>query len=1012
MPTKQPPSLKPVRPGAIPFWMLNDASSVTEKIEYLRQCHRGGYEAMAMHPRAGNLVPYASTEWFDMVAALVEEGRRLGMDLWLYDEDPFPSGAGGGLVMAEHPELQAHTMAWVECPPSLDPGALWRIAETPVLWAGLVSERAPRRMRDLTDQVGPVRSEWFMCPWDSRYYYDETPFVDCPRGSAVHLWYSLRVPAIPKGFRLGAVTLVRPGIDGPWGSLPDLLNPAAFERFRALILDRYTHTVGRHYGRTIPGIFTDEAKPHGGWPVTPDLWREFVAQHGYDLRRRLPRLFGAPLDELDAQTRLDYRGWVSRRFLDAFVRPYRAYCDSVGLRLVGHFSPEDDPIAEAMSLQSVMPIMRTMTHPGTDIIIPLVGDARSPTLNLGSVRAASLRSRYETSWCFSETLALSDWTATTRLSRKILAWQKVLGIDRFFFHGFYSASEGVQRYEAPPDYGPKNSVFAGMCELNAWLKRIEQRMDGAVEQAPVAILNSLYSHWMTGGGQAVGDRQKKMRTSLWQTLLNVLKAHVGVQVVDESEFAAAQVNDGCLTVGRRRYSTLLVPDMDAIGQRSIEALERMAQQGGRVVHFGRGARHMLAADGTLRPLSHRPGECRREAWPSLAWCRRELPAQARLTGRDAEDCFVRRFLDTDGNDCLLAVNLADKPGKVQLRPTDEKTCWQGLEVDGPVERTGLRTTWQVPPGGCGLFQSVPVEAAPSRSGPGAQTVKTLSLEGLNFRRLDVNCARLTSTLVSRPDRSDPLALEYPQPYWQCFDDYRSQRTLGTFMGPMPLDGLPATDTIAYRFEFEIAGKTVAPRLVLDPRCGRGQARIEINGALVRQQVLLPLQDTQPRRLPLKRHLKQGINQLVVTFRLTSPLDGLLSELYLEGDFNVETDGGHTRLTPAAHLADLRGWQAAGLPHYMGRGRYRWSERIAIPEGASEGWVLELDDVVDSAECRVNGRSAGRRAWAPWQWQLPPLKSGKNEFELIASGTAGNRHALHRPAQPQGWLGGGKLWRRA
>jgi hypothetical protein len=72
------------------------------------------------------------------------------------------------------------------------------------------------------------------------------------------------------------------------------------------------------------------------------------------------------------------------------------------------------------------------------------------------------------------------------------------------------------------------------------------------------------------------------------------------------------------------------------------------------------------------------------------------------------------------------------------------------------------------------------------------------------------------------------------------------------------------------------------------------------------------------------------------------------------------------------------------------------------------WTLRLDEVVDNAELFVNGKSMGTRAWAPWRWTLSGLREGMNSFELVVSGTAGNRRELGWQNQPQGWIGKARL----
>ncbi|MEI7437479.1 MAG: hypothetical protein WCL16_11820, partial [bacterium] len=258
--------------GLIPFWMLCDASTVSEKIAFMRRCRAGGIKALTLHPRAGNLIPFASSEWFVMIKALVAEAARIDMKLWLYDEDPYPSGAAGGLVMNERPDLKSRVMVSVEKPAALKAGELWFIDRRRVIWAGLAPVKAGLKSCDLTATVGPLRSDWFAAEWDSRYYYEETPLFPCVRGAAVRSVNAMRVPVIPAGFKLMAVLEGFTGLDGPWGSLPDLLHSETFGVFKRLGLDPYVVAIGKHFGKTVPGIFTDEAKPHGATPFTAELF--------------------------------------------------------------------------------------------------------------------------------------------------------------------------------------------------------------------------------------------------------------------------------------------------------------------------------------------------------------------------------------------------------------------------------------------------------------------------------------------------------------------------------------------------------------------------------------------------------------------------------------------------------------------------------------------------------------------------------------------------------------------
>ena len=53
---------------------------------------------------------YLSPEYFGFVEFAVEEAKRTGLKVWLYDEGGWPSGSANGRIPEEYPEYQARTM--------------------------------------------------------------------------------------------------------------------------------------------------------------------------------------------------------------------------------------------------------------------------------------------------------------------------------------------------------------------------------------------------------------------------------------------------------------------------------------------------------------------------------------------------------------------------------------------------------------------------------------------------------------------------------------------------------------------------------------------------------------------------------------------------------------------------------------------------------------------------------------------------------------------------------------
>ena len=82
----------------VPFWSWNDKLEPEVLRRQIREMHRQGLGGFFMHARGGLQTEYLSEEWMECVNACLDEAGKLGMEAWLYDENGWPSGFGGGKV--------------------------------------------------------------------------------------------------------------------------------------------------------------------------------------------------------------------------------------------------------------------------------------------------------------------------------------------------------------------------------------------------------------------------------------------------------------------------------------------------------------------------------------------------------------------------------------------------------------------------------------------------------------------------------------------------------------------------------------------------------------------------------------------------------------------------------------------------------------------------------------------------------------------------------------------------
>ncbi|MFW6457510.1 MAG: hypothetical protein ACOC0A_04370, partial [Planctomycetota bacterium] len=495
------------KPGLIYFWIVNDECEPEVMNRMGKAFVDASASAVVLHARAGLRVPYGGTDWFDMIEQTVEDCADRDLRVWLYDEDPFPSGAAGGRVFIERPEfeareIQCYTYGQQEQVLNVDGGeefaeyehepmeGLFCFPAGTLLWCGLVNQETGETV-DLTGKVGTVRRQWkILREWDSRYYYPDTPLYEHPRAMTQKPEYALRVPDVPPEMDLLACVARPTGRGSVYGGLPDTLNPEATEYFLKLTHERYLECVGDHFGDEIRAIFTDEPKMPSTYPYTRGMFENFEKKYGYDLKPRLCDLFCAEdrLTERARLTRLHYREWCGEQFEKAWLSPVGDWCEEHDIRLVGHISPEDDPVEQSKNLGSLFPLFKHFALPGIDLIIPAVGDHRHPLINVGILSATGAAAQLDKPGVLSESLACGGVDPDMEKARTILVWQTMMGMTTPVVHAALNSTEGLREIEAPPDYGPRSPHWETMQEIQDEIKPIQDVVRRGIQVAPVAVV--------------------------------------------------------------------------------------------------------------------------------------------------------------------------------------------------------------------------------------------------------------------------------------------------------------------------------------------------------------------------------------------------------------------------------------------------------------------------------------------------------------------------------------------
>ena len=275
-----------------PFMVWNGKVTEIEIDRMLKDFKDAGCGGAFIHPRPGMITEYMSDEWYSLYRYAVDKGKEMGLDIWIYDENSYPSGFAGGHVPEDMPE-------------SYNQGQGLELTKTDLL-------------PDKTDEYFIILKK------EGDKWADITNALSQHK-KAKGEYYLYKKTYLGKSDWYGGYSYV------------DLLVPGVTEKFIDLTMKGYEKTIKDEFGKSVFGIFTDEPNisSPGGLRWTPDLFEVFRKQWGYDLKPLLPLL-----DEETGnwkQVRHNYMETLLQMFVDRWSKPWHHYCETNNLKWTGHY---------------------------------------------------------------------------------------------------------------------------------------------------------------------------------------------------------------------------------------------------------------------------------------------------------------------------------------------------------------------------------------------------------------------------------------------------------------------------------------------------------------------------------------------------------------------------------------------------------------------------------------------------------------------------------------------------
>jgi hypothetical protein len=943
-----------------PLWVWNDMLTEEQITSTLRDLAGQKVKQAFVHPRPGLMTPYLSEDWFRLWKVALKEAKRLDMNLWIYDENSYPSGFAGGFVPEAMPESRGQGLFIREekRPPQLSNEiiAVYRVSgdEYENVTETLKSSEKMPESRYLVAFTKPADSSvWF----GGKYYVD-------------------------------------------------LLVPGVTDKFLEVTMEAYRREIGDEFGKRVPGVFTDEPHlgPNWNYHWTSDLPEMFEKRWGYQLTNHLPSLM-RPIGEWK-RVRHNYFQVLLELLIERWARPYYEYCERKGLEFTGHYWEHEWP--KCMWVPDNMAMSAWQQRPGIDT---LMNQYREDThAQFGNVRAvkelSSVANQLGRKRTLCEAYGAGGWDLRFEDMKRIGDWLYVLGVNMLDEHLSYITIRGARKRDHPQSFSYHEPWWKAYHVMASYFTRLSAVLSQGEQINTILLIEPTTTAWIY---QAEPNHLSKIGSEFQKMVVALAKAQVEYDIGCEDIISRhGSVEGAMLKVGNRRYETVVLPPLtENLNAKTMDLLGAYVKGGSKVLCCGIPP---ALVDGS-------PSGRGKAASQNIRWKQVKPETVAAKLLSESKDGFAihrsgddkgilfhhRRRLD-DGEVLFLVNTSIDSISCGEIK----SAMWsveQWYPATGTVssypftiEPNGIKAKFELAPCGSLLLflsrepgKSAPTDPTKTSTIPpaGPPTVRRIESNVLTLDYVDVtadgNTRRKTYFYKASQFAFQKNGMERNP--WdntvQFGDEYISRK-------------FPPDSSFEATYRFTVEGKVPKPLYIVIEQ--PDLYTITCNGRPVQATEGSWWLDKSFGKINITSAAKVGEN--VVTIK-ASPMSIYheLEPAYVLGDFTLEAVGSGFVIVPD-ELVKPGWWNEQGHPFYAGGVSYTQTFDILQPICR---YIVSLPAWYGSvAKVIVNGKAAGYIYHQPWECDVTKLvTAGTNTIEVVVIGTLRNTLGPHHGNPPPG-----------
>ncbi|MDR1415308.1 MAG: hypothetical protein LBI96_05815 [Odoribacteraceae bacterium] len=947
-----------------PLWVWNTKVTRADIDRMLQELKDQGFGGAFLHPRPGLVTEYLSDEWFELYAYSLDAGKRLGLDIWIYDENSYPSGFAGGHVPAQMPE-------------SYNEGQ------------GLVPERLELLPEDMTP--------YFLC-----LKREGETFVDITATAGKYKSAAGDYFLYKKSYY---------GRNGAYAgfSYVDLLHAGVTEKFLEITMSGYEKHFGDKLGGEIKGIFTDEPNisSPAGLRWTPDLFDVFQKQWGYDLKTVLPLLGETEGDW--KKVRRDYMETLTQMFVDRWAKPYSAYCDSKNMILTGHYWEHSWPDMNNGGDNMAMYAWHHM--PAIDMLGNRYNDSH-PQAQFGSARAVKeLRgaaNQMGYTRTLSETYGGGGWDVTFRDLKRMGDWEYALGVNFMNQHLSQMSITGARKYDYPPVFTSVEPWWASYKSLNDYFARLSLLLSQGEQLNDILVLEPTTTVWLYYSKVKGHPRVMEIGANFQNFVTRLEKSQVEYDLGSENIIKDhGSVRENTFVVGKRAYAKVVIPPMtENLNSATFHLLKEFVAGGGELILFSSptlvdgkecaGLKRFLA-DNASRIKVYASEE---------QWMAGAMRDNAVVFSDVASNDLYHHHRSYEDGELVFIVNSSLTETATGKIATKGKTL---VEIDGmsgeffnyPNAPRGefVDAEFVLPPAGSLLLFSaatggdeLPVKFRASGGEP-LKAASPLVVKRVQDNALNIDFCTLTidGNAVKNSQQDKKLyTVEANILLFRHFGLNNPWHGAVQYKRAIVERDTFHTGDIRVRYQFIVSGNVnkKSLRLVAEQP---DVWKVKVNGKPVTADPRQYWLDARFGVYEIGECAEDGVNVVELGVNPMS-VYAEVAPVYILGDFALQSAAAGWVMREPAQLG-LGSWKTQGQPYYSWEVSYSKSYTV---KNSSAHYALQLKKWDGTmAEVLVNGEKVGIIAYAPYQFDLSPyLKKGSNKIDVRVIGSLKNLLGPH------------------